>query len=238
MNEHTEHTNWLNEYPVLQKQNRENPFRVPDLFFEEQQERIHSAIYAENLKSKTPSAGLVVPENYFDNLQNQILSTVNLEEMRAQQEPSVKSIEFFEEQQNIIAARIKINAFAEKGDGFTVPENYFETLTDRINQKTGIKTVQQPAKIRSLFTRAAWKYATAACIAVAVVTGIGVKKYQAAHNVQTQLSNLPDADIENYLDIHADSYDNHIILETSAADDGLNFDKNETSADSNSSNKN
>lgn len=237
MNEHTEHTNWLNEYPVLQNQNGENPFRVPDLFFEEQQQRIHSAIYAENLKLKLPSSGFTVPDNYFDSLQNQILSTVKLEGMRAQQEPSVQSTEFFAEQQSIIAARVKINEFAEKGSGFTVPKNYFETLSDRINQKTGIKTVQQPAKMRSLFTRAAWKYATAACIAVAVITGISVKKYQAAHNVQTQLSDLPDADIENYLDIHADSYDNHIILENSAVD-GSSTENNKTSTDSNSSGKN
>ncbi|MGI4727523.1 MAG: hypothetical protein ACRYFL_00495 [Janthinobacterium lividum] len=237
MNEHTEHTNWLNEYPVLQKQNGENPFRVPDLFFEEQQERIQSAVFAESLKLKTPAEGFAVPENYFENLQNQILSTVKLEEMRASQ-PSIQSTEFFVEQQSIIAARIKINQFAENGSGFTVPENYFEELSDRITQKTGIKTVQQPAKIRTLFTKAAWKYATAACIAVAVVTGIGVKKYQTAHNVQIRLSDLPDADIENYLDIHADSYDNHIILETSATDDGSVLNNDKMSSDNNNSVKN
>lgn len=238
MSENTEHTDWLNDYPVLSNQSKENPFRVPDLYFEDQQDRLHSAVFAENLKLKMPSSGFGVPENYFENLQDQILSVIKLEEMRVQQEPVVKSNAFFEEQQNIIAARIKINEFAENGDGFTVPENYFEGLTDRINQKTGIKTVQPTAKVRNLFTRAAWKYATAACIAVAVTTGIFVKKYQSAHNVQTQLSNLSDADIENYLDIHADSYDNHIILETSATDDSSESAKNKMGTDSNISIKN
>ncbi len=233
MSENTEHTDWINDYPVLSNQSKENPFRVPDLYFEDQQERLHSAIFAEDLKLKVPTAIFDVPENYFENLTNQIISVVKLEEMRAQQEPLTKSNAFFEEQQNIIAARVKINEFAEKGRGFTVPKNYFEELTDRINQKTGIKTVQQTGKVRSLFTRAAWKYATAACIAVAITTGVFVKKYQAAHNVQTQLSNLPDEDIENYLDIHADSYDNHLILETSAASDGSNSDKDKTGTDSN-----
>ncbi|RYE22019.1 MAG: hypothetical protein EOP42_25040 [Sphingobacteriaceae bacterium] len=232
MNELNEHNNWLNEYPLLQKTGKETFFKVPNLFFEEQQENILSAVFVENLKQKTPADGFTVPANYFENLQDQILSAVNLEEMRSQQEPVIKSSEFFEEQQNIIAARIKINQFAENGTGFTTPANYFENLSDRINQKTGIKTVSQPAKIKTLFTKAAWKYATAACIAVAVVTGVGVKKYQAAHNIQTQLSDLPDADIETYLDIHADSYDSHLILESSATDESLTSEKN-TSADGN-----
>lgn len=233
MSENTEHTDWKNEYPVLSNQNKENPFRVPDLYFEDQQKRLYSFVFAEELKQKIPTAGFNVPENYFENMQHQILSVVKLEEMRAQQEPLTKSNEFFEEQQNIIAARVKINEFVEKGNGFIVPENYFEELTDRINQKTGIKTVQQTGKVRSLFTRTAWKYATAACIAVAVTTGVFVKQYQSAHNVQTQLSNLPDADIENYLDIHADSYDNHLILETSAADGGSGSEKNKSGTDRN-----
>ncbi len=232
MNELNEHNNWLNEFPLLQKTGKTNSFKVPDRFFEEQQGNIISAIFAEKLKQELPADGFAVPANYFENLQEQLTSAVKLEEMRIQPETSAKSSEFFDEQQSIIAARIKINLFAENGDGFTVPANYFETLSDRINQKTGVKTAQQPAKIKTLFTKAAWKYATAACIAVAVVTGVSVKKYQAAHNIQTQLSNLPDADIENYLDIHADSYDNHIILETTAADDGLTLDKN-MSTDSN-----
>ncbi len=233
MSENTEHTDWKNEYPVLSNQSKENAFRVPDLYFEDQQERLHSVVFAEELKQKTPTAGFNIPKNYFENVQHHILSVVKLEAMRAQEEPLIKSNKFFEEQQNIIAARVKINEFAEKGSGFTVPENYFEELTDRINQKTGIKTVQQTGKVHSLFTRTAWKYATAACIAVAITTGVFVKKYQAAHNVQTQLSNLPDADIENYLDVNADSYDNHLILETSAADDGSGLEKNKPGTDSN-----
>ena len=233
MNELNEHNDWLNECPILQKTGTGNPFGVPDLFFEEQRENILSAVFAENLKLKTPANGFSVPEDYFESLQDRILSTVKLEELRPQQNPFLKSPGFFEEQQSIIAARIKINQFAENGSGFSVPENYFETLADQITQKTVIKTVQQPAKIKHFFTKAAWKYATAACIAVAVITGIGVKKYEAAHNIQTQLSALPDADIENYLDVHADSYDNHIILESSMPDDGLYLDKN-SSTDSNS----
>ncbi|RYE33846.1 MAG: hypothetical protein EOP42_07960 [Sphingobacteriaceae bacterium] len=237
MNELNEHNNWLNEYPLLQKTGNKNPFTVPDLYFEEQQARIQSAVTAEVLKENLPGNGFSVPENYFENLQNQIVSAVKLEAMRSVPEVSAKSSEFFEEQQSMITARIKINQFAENGSGLTVPDNYFEELSDRINQKTGIKTVQQPAKVKTLFTKAAWKYATAACIAVAVVTGIGVQKYQVAHNIQTRLSDLPDADIENYLDINADTYDNQIILENSVAEDDLTSGKN-ISTDSNNVMKN
>ncbi|MVN20950.1 hypothetical protein [Mucilaginibacter arboris] len=235
MNENTENTDWLNDYPALKNQSRENPFRVPENFFEEQQERIHAAIYADELSKKLPSAGFIIPDGYFKNMEEQILSVVKLEEIRPT-ETYIKSDQFFEEQQSIIAARIKINEYAENGSGFTVPDNYFNDLTNRIIQKTGIKEVQQPAKVRSLFTRAAWKYATAACIAVAVATGFFIKQYQSAHNVQMQLSNLPDADIENYLQIHADTYDNHVILENSTLDTDVDIQNNQTSTDSNETN--
>ncbi|RYE30130.1 MAG: hypothetical protein EOP42_12815 [Sphingobacteriaceae bacterium] len=238
MNDNIEHTEWLNEFPALKLQSRKNPFLVPDNYFEEQEQHIRAAIFADELKFKTPQADFTVPNGYFENMQEQILSAIKLEEMRPENEFFIKPDTFFNEQQSIIAARIKISEFAEKGSGFSVPNNYFEELTDRINQKTGVKTVQQAAKVRNLFTRVAWKYATAACIAVAVTTGIFVKKYQSAHNVQTQLSNLPDADIENYLNIHADSYDNQVILETSAADNGSESVKNEMGTDSNMSIKN
>lgn len=235
MSDNTENKDWLNGFPALKAQSMENPFLVPDRFFEGQQERIHSAIYAEELKQKAPFAGFTVPNGYFKNMQGQILSVIKLEEMRALNPTAVKSDAFFDEQQSVIAARIKINEYAALGSGFTVPDNYFERLTDRVNQKTGIKeVVQQPVgKVRNLFARAAWKYATAACIAVAVATGIYVKQYQAAHNVQTRLSNLPDEDIENYLQLNSDTYDNHIILENSTSDTGLNIKNDQTGADSN-----
>ncbi len=239
MNDNTDNTDWLKDFPALQKQNKENPFLVPENFFGEQQEHIHSAIYADELKLKIPSAGFTVPDGYFENMQEQILSVIQLEGLRSTNEPVVKSEQFFDEQQSIIAARIKINEFAAHGSGFTVPENYFEGLADQISKKTGIKEVLQPAaKVRSLFTRAAWKYATAACILVAVTTGIFVKQYQYSHDVQTRLSNLPDADIENYLKINSDTYDNHIILENSTADTDFDIKNGQTNTDSNGTIKN
>lgn len=238
MNENTENTDWLNDFSALKKHSSENPFLVPENYFEEQQERIHSAIYVNDLKLNMPSEGFTVPSGYFENMQQQVLSVIQLEAIRSVNEPLVKSNAFFDEQQSIIAARIKINEYAEHGSGFSVPDQYFAELTNRINKKTSIKEVQQPAKVRSLFTRAAWKYATAACIAVAVATGVLVKQYQAAHDVQKQLSNLPDADIENYLKINADTYDNHIILENSTSDTGLAIDNKQAGTDSNETIKN
>jgi hypothetical protein len=226
MNDNTEHTEWLNEFPVLKMQSRKNPFLVPDNFFEEQQEHIRTAIFADELKLKTPATDFTVPDGYFENMQEQILSAIKLEELRPANESFTKPDTFFDEQQSIIAARIKINEFAEKGIGFTVPENYFDELTAKINKKTGIKELHQPAKVRSLFAKAAWKYATAACIAVAVAVGIFVKQNHQTNTVQAQLSTLPDADIENYLKINSDTYDNHFILETNASDADPEIQKN------------
>jgi hypothetical protein len=236
MNDNTDNTDWLNDFPALNKLSKENPFNAPSNFFEEQQERIHSAIYADELKLKIPSAGFTVPDAYFENMKEQVLSVIQLEALRTPNESFSKSDEFFKEQQDIIAARIKINEYAEHGSGFSVPDNYFNKLADHINEKIGIKEAlvqPRPAKVKNMFTKAAWKYAVAASVVVALTTGIFVKQYQAAHTVQAQLSNLSDEDIENYLNIHADSYDNHIILENSASDSELDIENQTAGADSN-----
>lgn len=233
MNENNDNTDWLNDYPDLKKQNRENPFRVPDNFFEEHQERIHSAIYADELKLKIPSEGFSVPDGYFEKMQDQVLSVIQLEGLRTDNETFTKPQEFFNEQQSIISARIKINEYAVNGSGFTVPENYFNELTAQINQKTGIKEAQPKAKVRNLFTKSVFKYAVAASVAIVVAAGISIKQYQSAHDVQKQLSNLPDADIEHYLEINSDSYDNHLILEDNSSDAGINVDNNTTGTKNN-----
>lgn len=233
MNENIEHTDWLNDYPTLNKQNKGNPFLVPGNYFEEQQEQIRTAIFAQELKENTQPHGFTVPQNYFENLQEQIESIVRLEEMRSLKTGFIVPDQFFEEQQSNITARINISEFTDQQNAFSVSNGYFEDLQKRINQKTGIKEATQPvAKVRSIFVKAAWKYATAACIAVAVTAGFFVKQYQSAHNIQNQLSNLPDADIENYLKINADTYDNHVILENSY-DTDLDFKTSKASTDSN-----
>ncbi|MGI4021439.1 MAG: hypothetical protein ACRYFA_08020 [Janthinobacterium lividum] len=218
MNDNTEHTEWLNEFPALKMQSRKNPFLVPDHYFEEHQEHIRTAIFADELKLRTPQTDFTVPDSYFENMQEQILSAIKLEELRPANESFTTPDTFFDDQQSIITARIKIDKFAEKGRGFSVPDHYFEELTAQITQKTSVKEAQKPAKIRSLFVKATWKYATAACIAVAVTVGIFVKQNHPAKTIQSELSTLPDADIENYLKINSDTYDNHLILESSASD--------------------
>ena len=235
MIDNTDHMDWLNDYPELGKHSRNNPFAVPQNYFEDQQERIKEAIFTEELKQNIPSGGFNIPENYFDDLQQRIFSMVELEKIRKPDALPENKVDFFEEQQSIIIARIKINQAADTGSGFIVPEKYFETLSDQILQKVTVKEAIKPVKLRSIFAKGLWKYATAASIAIAVVAGFVVKQYEAAHNVQTQLSNLPDTDIENYLKIHADSYDNHLILENSTDDVGLEtIDQNISSKNSDS----
>lgn len=238
MNENIDNMDWLNNFPALNALKKEDIFSVPENFFGQQHEQIYSSIYVDELKSKFPVSGFTVPDGYFENMQEQVFSVIKLEEMRPAAEPVINPT-FFDEQQGIISARIKIDKFAENGSGFSIPENYFKVLTDRINEKTGIKKAYKPAKIRNLFTKTAWKYATAACIAVAVATGFAIKQYGSAQNIQTQLSNLPDGDIENYLKFHSDSYESHIILENSVNDIGLDEINNTKAAeDSNATNAN
>lgn len=235
MKDNTEDTDWLNDYPALKKQQKDNPFLLPQNYFEDQQEQIRTAIFVQTLKQNTSDQAFTVPDQFFDEQQSNIASRIIIDEFAGQKNNFTVPDHFFEIQKSSISSQIIISEFAGEENGFTVPVNYFEDLQKKITQKTGIKEVRPVlASVRKLFIKTTWKYATAACITIAVVTGVVIKQNQPV-NVKTQLSNLPDADIENYLKINADAYDNHIIMESSASETLDEINQNPQDSNSNNS---
>jgi len=132
-----ENREWLNEYVLLKQVNANNPFSVPDGYFNGLSEHIMSAIKIDELKSKMPLDGFVVPENYFEELNNNIQSRVNIEQILSTENTSFTVPEnYFDELRNNIQSRVNIESVLNTEDaGFTVPENYFEELNTQITSR-------------------------------------------------------------------------------------------------------
>jgi hypothetical protein len=109
MKKMAENMDWENEAPNLAKLDKSNPFKVPSNYFDELEERVHAAIFIEEL-AKQKSSGFKVPASYFDNLTFDINRQVNIN---------------------------KYNS--TKQQGFVTPDGYFENLQQKIAEKTGAK---------------------------------------------------------------------------------------------------
>lgn len=134
---------WEKQIPLLRAAGKENPFDVPDGYFNNLQQQITSRIAIETVSPRDSNGNLAVPQGYFDTLEDQIMSSVRLE---------------------------KLKNLTEEG-GFTVPEGYFDSLNNSIKQKAGLVEKREDAKVRTLVP--SWlKYAAAACIMISASTGL------------------------------------------------------------------
>jgi hypothetical protein len=140
-----------------------------------------------------------VPGDYFDNLQAQIQSRIFVEE-----------------------------ALSEADEAFTVPEGYFNELSGRILDKTvNVDNAEKTGIVRRLFRSTAFKYATAACFALAIGGGILLNELSAPVNahknsfLHKQLANVPIDEIKSYLQLNVDAGDAQqtVVSEGTSVDD-------------------
>jgi hypothetical protein len=103
-----ENSDWKNEAPYLAGLGVKSPFAVPEGYFEQLPERIHQAIYLENLRAELPEDGFKIPVNYFDELNTEI-------------------------EAKLAAGRLKEMV---PNNGFAVPGDYFNQLQTKIAEKT------------------------------------------------------------------------------------------------------
>ena len=114
-----------------------------------------------------------------------------------------------------LADNIPVNVFIadlkEKnlGLGFTVPINYFENLENKSSETFKISNQQsynnQTKIIKLNFT----KYAAAACILM--ICGLAIYLNLAKNTLQNQLANLPNQDIELYLQNNTNNIDIELL---------------------------
>jgi len=207
---------WLNDMGPLKKVNPNNPFTVPENYFNELSGRIVSGIRLDDLK-QTAQQAFSVPDNYFNELSGNIMSRINIEHTLNQQTGFTVPDDYFEQ----LSAQIQSRAVVEEAlvtttETLTVPEGYFDRLNKNIlNQTVNRDIVKNKGVVRRLYNSNIFKYATAACFVAIVGAGLFLRPSGNAHAssyLHKQLSNVSDQEMQNYLRLYADGNEaQHII---------------------------
>jgi hypothetical protein len=177
-----------------------------------------------SIKQVNPNNPFTVPAGYFDELHQKTMSRAALDELSANGEGFTLPANYFEDMQAKLQSRINIEAALESTTGgFTLPANYFDDLQNAITAKIARPaevSVKRPRGIvRQMLTSGVFKYAVAACFTLAVGVTLLFRQEEsplAIHNrsyIHKALSNVPDEDIINYLQIHMDAADTRGVME-------------------------
>jgi hypothetical protein len=216
----------------------DNGFALPANYFEQLSNNINSRINIE--AEAAEDMGYALPAGYFDELTSKIESRIAVEELANSEEFFAVPEGYFNDMQQQIAARIAVEEIlAEKTTGFSVPDNYFEVLNRNILNKTVNKEVViRKTIIRKLFASNSFKYATAACLALVIGTGVILQRNgttvvvpeSSAHQktlLHSSLANVPVDEIKDYLEQNVDAGDATGMIQddkqinTKALDDDL-----------------
>jgi len=141
MNSERGNREWLNDYMSLKQVNPNNPFAVPDGYFDELEQQITSYIKLNELKSNSPSNGFAVPENYFDELSDNINARIAIEEATDKEATGFTVPEgYFDELSQNIQSRVTVGEALDKSeDAFTVPHGYFDELSQNIQSRIAVE---------------------------------------------------------------------------------------------------
>ncbi|HVW98117.1 MAG TPA: hypothetical protein VHA56_19255 [Mucilaginibacter sp.] len=211
----------------LKQVNPANPFTVPADYFDNLGDRIAASKNLEELKDKGFSDGFTVPSNYFEELTGNIQSRITVESALDNEHGFAVPEGYFSNLEQQIQSRIFVEeALSGPAEGFAVPDGYFDKLNASILDNTVKQqnTVKQKTIIRRLYSSTAFKYATAACIAVALSGGILLSELTGSvveHKstfLHKELSSVPVDDIKSYLELNVDPSD---AQQTAAADNAI-----------------
>jgi hypothetical protein len=124
---------WLDDYPSLKQVNQNNPFTVPDNYFDELHQRATSRAIIDGMNANN-GEGFTVPENYFNELEGNLQSRLTIEAALQNNTTGFNVPDnYFEEMQASLQSRINIAEALHHTEGdFTVPEGYFEDQHQQI----------------------------------------------------------------------------------------------------------
>jgi hypothetical protein len=205
-----ENRDWLNDYMSLKQVNPNNPFTVPDGYFDNLSERIISFKNLTELKDKGLGKGFTVPEGYFDELADNIQSRIAIDAALTAGAGFTVPEGYFDNLTSQIQSRIFVEEIlARTEDNFAVPAGYFNQLNENILAKTvSADDTRRNGVIRKLFTSTAFKYATAACFALVLGGGILLNELGSSVNehkntfLHKELSGVPVDEIKSYLQLN------------------------------------
>ena len=154
------------------------------------------------LASMSRSNPFSVPDGYFDTLSEQLKARVLIEsELYKTQKDFHIPENYFNELSHRIQDRISMeNALGkEKKQDFLIPDRNPETLHTPASSRTGRK-------------KSYWiGYAAAACIAM--IAGSVIYFNSSQYTINRKLSDIPDQEIINYLQMHTTISDNQYIID-------------------------
>jgi len=181
MKHDVEDNEWKLEAPYLASLKKENPFNVPEQYFNTLPEMIHNVVYVNQLKEATPVSGFIVPDQYFEVLQSCILAE--------NQGDSLQNLPKFE--------------------GFHTPDLYFQKLQASILAKTtgadlfvndspvkateSDSPIKHQSKLIRLWHNDLIKYASAACFIL--VTAFGLYLNQQNFNTENKAADMANEQI-------------------------------------------
>ena len=122
--------------PTLAKIAKQNPFGVPENYFEENCGFVSSHIKLLSIKKE---GGFIVPENYFEELPDIIQNRIFLSEMNKNETVPEG---YFDELPDIIQSRIFLDSL-NKENPFAVPQNYFEELAGNIQSHITLESIEK-----------------------------------------------------------------------------------------------
>ena len=134
--------NWQEHAPTLAAMEKTNPFSIPDGYFEEMQQQLHSRIRIRQFDDNENV--FKIPDDYFETLEEKLIAISKLE-------------------------GVKGKSLTEILRG---PQGYFDTLEQRIKAKLEAEELNAaPTKIKRLYSNWI-TYAAAACITAIISLGI------------------------------------------------------------------
>lgn len=152
-----------------------------------------------------------VPSGYFEALSESLKAQALLESVRFENEEEFKLPEnYFEQLPGRIEDRIAVEKIQQlvPSEGYSVPDTYFSQLSVRIHSR--IKEESSVVKRKTVFSTWA-SYSAAAAITMLVGTVIYFNT--TGYTLGKQLSDVPEQEIINYLQIHSTVNDVPYIME-------------------------
>lgn len=193
-NKNNQHQDWENrQIPDILNS---NPFIVPDNYFNSLEVKIKQRI---KVIAET-EASLRVPEGYFDTLKESIHERINQTEQITIAEPS-----FASDLKHLVP-----------NSGYTLPTNYFEELTNKVNHAIDIQRSEsvegktKATKSIKMMWRTWISYAAAACLAITVGT-YTFFQMNTPHSLQQQFLSIPENEIISYLEYYTEPGDFSVI---------------------------
>jgi hypothetical protein len=194
-----ENNEWKAEAPYLAGLPIENPFLVPEQYFETLPEAITHSVYIDELKQVSTAPGYTVPDQYFSSLKDRILAQTSEEVLNTDEQYLVEAAD-----ESVDTAEIlkRLPAAA----GFSTPDQYFQQLQSKILAQTSEEAAPARAsKIVRLWHSGLLKYASAACFILVAAFGfyLNQQTYKPAAASAAETANeqmLYDIDEQDIID--------------------------------------